>query len=236
MIIWVAFTFLIFYLFSYHILNFDPNRPNDSLTIFIARFGLELSIVLIPVIIASSSFRKKFHENKNQLFHLKEKIINLRYEIAYKIINESEEREEDLLKSLEKFSNPLILNPLILDDIKIKIRHFKILRTSNSSYADVFSFISRGARYLDLYQIDLVLVEVIKLLKKYGDRKEYNNFREGYFGQEVIEAFKKEPNHEFVRKQFYRNVIWPIVYILFIFKPGFRPALFYYDKDFDYRY
>ncbi|KKL96368.1 hypothetical protein LCGC14_1845220, partial [marine sediment metagenome] len=102
------------------------------------------------------SIRKKFRVDKDQLQNLREKLINLRYERAYQIIL-SLSIDEELLNRLKRFSNSLIMNPIIIDEIKTKLIKFDIPYSDDASLADIFTFAARGLNPRDLYIIDKAL-------------------------------------------------------------------------------
>lgn len=228
LIIWVLFFIISFSLFIYHLFSLDINEYFKSVITFIALFGLNISFVFIPVIITSSSIRKKFQKDKNQLYNLKEKLINLRYEIAYQILVGLEINDENLLNYLKKFSNPLILNPLLIDDIKTKLIKFNVPYSQDATMADLFTFAARALKPNDLYLIDKALIEVIKLLKRFGDKKSYFSFRDGYFGKDILKKLKKNYDSSLICKNFYKDVTWVIVYTLFYQKSTKHDPIHYY--------
>ena len=70
--------FIGFALFLYHyfeILKMSIENPYLSFLMFSAKFGLDLSLVLIPTSIALYSIKKNFKKKKDTLFTLKEKLL-----------------------------------------------------------------------------------------------------------------------------------------------------------------
>lgn len=194
---------------------------------FFALFGLDLSFVFIPVILSSSSIRKKFRVDKDQLQNLREKLINLRYERAYQIIL-SLSIDEELLNRLKRFSNSLIMNPIIIDEIKTKLIKFDIPYSDDASLADIFTFAARGLNPRDLYIIDKALIEVMKLLKNFGAKKQYFELRDSSIGKDILDKIKSGYDPSLLGKKFYESVDWVIVYTLFYSKKNKHDSLLYY--------
>ena len=113
--------------------------------------------------------------------------MNLRYEVVYKLVSKYEQNNEQVIKMMKRFSNPVFLSPFIIDKIIVTLRKFHLEFASNSSYADIFNFKFRAEDFSDLYYLDKLIIGVIELLKNYGDKKEYTQYRDVYNLEELNE-------------------------------------------------
>lgn len=218
---------LVVILTLYHIILDGSN----FLALF-SKLGLDISIILIPALLASSNIREKFKLKKDLLFSLKEKLINLRYEIAKTIIVKVTPFEVTI--PIDSKEGNLVLYPIIVNEIKDQLRKFGF-----HDYADkIGSYVQNKT----LFWIDQILIEVIKLTKYYDKGEAYNSLKNGYFGRKILkrlEEFKesnfiystkgKIPKKSYIRHKILENVIWAIVYELFFDVKNKAPISIYYD-------
>jgi len=247
-LIWISFltVFIFFIIYSYNIhFRNEENVVNLSVINKIASIILNTAVVFIPFIplfIWDLDLRKKFKEDKDQLKDLKMKLINVRYEMVCKLIDKlKDEGEKSLLfnkLNLKKYKNPLYLDvPIIINDITSKLRKFNLYYGDDRPYADVFGFIARYERFLDLYALEEIIYGSIVLLKNYGEGDEYKQLEEGTITEitlEEIEESLKEEDYSSLRTKFLWDLNSVLIYIqhkkepnrLKIYRDGLKSDIF----------
>lgn len=192
--------------------------------IFFSKFGLDLSFILIPIILGLSNIKRNFKEKIQNLLSLKEKILHIRKEVAGAIIEDQDINDR----------RAFILDPIILNEIKKQLRNYNF--TSNVNYADILDEL---LRYKALYQIDLLLIEIIKLIRKYDNGRDYESLKKNFETEYILKELNNlnPPNlllaneKEELKKNFINNILWVITYELFYEKEGKYPALIFYHED-----
>lgn len=210
-------------LFSYHCLeNISKIEQNlwQFIIILLAKFGLDLSFVLIPVALYLINIRKKFQKEFEALFSLKERILHIRKEVANAITEGQDIYEREAI----------VLSPIILNDIKKELRRFKF--TNEADLLDEFLNMKL------LYQIDILLIKIIELTKDYDkgffyESLEINEQTKFIIGK--LESIKPKPPlsieiKNFLIEKFLNEVLWIITYKLFFNLESKCPAtIIYYD-------
>lgn len=210
-------------LFLYHFnenLNKIETEPLNFVIILLAKFGLDLSFVLIPVALYLINLSNKFRKEFETLFILKERFLHLRKEVANAI-----SEGQDIFER-----NAIVLNPIILNNMKTDLIKFKF--TNEAELLDEFINIKM------LYQIDNLLIRIIKLTKKYDKGVYYESLEKNeetnYIKKELTNYQPKSPISidvkKYLIKKFINNVLWVITYNLFFDLEDKCPAsIIYHD-------
>ncbi|KKL92423.1 hypothetical protein LCGC14_1884830, partial [marine sediment metagenome] len=133
-------------IFIYHL-----NEMYKNGFIFLKSLGLDFSIILIPTMISLNKIIKIFKDDKNKLFSLLEELIMLRYDLS------------DII--LKKNTKSLMIHPNIVKDIKGLMRYFDI-----KPEVDYIHYLIKTN---EIWHIDDIIVQVLKLTKSYDGGKEY---------------------------------------------------------------
>lgn len=171
---------------------------------------IDTIIAFIPASIAFSNIRKSFKNKVIEIYSLKEKLKYLRFEVRDIILEESP-------KTIQ-----LMLDPSIINEIRDLLRKFDFFHDASILNA----FIEQKL----LYQIDNLLIRVIRLTKIYDRGKEWEKLQ-----NECDEALRQLiefsdfsiPNDE-LKHKFIKNLDWVLAYELFLKKEGKYPVSAYY--------
>ena len=196
---------------------------------------MNTAIILIPIIIWDLNIRKNFKEDKNQLKDLKMKLINIRYEMVYKLIEKLKDENEKskLLEkfNLKKYKNAIILdNPHIINDVSILLRKFNLYYGDNNPYADVFLFMARYDRFLDLNSVEDIIYDTIVLLTKYGEKDEYEQLEKGIIARVSLENINKDLEKK-NRSALRILLLWDLFSVLLYIHHKFKPDRIIVYKD-----
>jgi len=142
--------------------------------------------------------------------------MNLRYEVVYNLVSKYEQNNERVIKIMKRFSNPVFLSPFIIDKIIVNLRKFHLKFALNRSYADIFNFKFRAENFSDLYSLDKIIIGVIELLKNYGDKKKYIQYRDVY----ILKELNETEDHLKIRNNFLMDFGYVIAYKIFFKKEG----------------
>jgi len=170
----------------------------------------DLVIAFIPAAIAISNVIKNFKNKIIDIYTLKEKIKYLRFEIRDLILDKNQDRIQ------------LMLHPSIINEIRDLLRKFEFFHDANI----INAFIEQKL----LYQIDDLLIRVMKLTREYDRGKEWKKIQ-----NECGEALRQLrdvrdfnfPNVE-LKKKFIENLDWVLAYELFFKREGKYPVNVYY--------
>jgi len=175
-------------------------------------YGVTIDIVIafIPAAIAFSSIRKNFKKELIDIYSLKEKLKYLRFEI------------KDLILGMGLKQIHLILNPSIINKIRDLLRKFDFFHEASILNA----FIEQKL----LYQVDILLIEVIKLTKSYDNGKQWKKLQNEC--EEALSQLKEVrdfsiPNEK-LKNKFIENLDWILAYELFFKKENKYSAIVYY--------
>jgi len=216
-IIFLGTILLFYYLYDASLIS---TSTEQIFLIFLSKFSQNIAIVLIPTILALSSIKKKYKEEVTDLFSLKEKVLTLRKKFGRAII--------------EKEENPLLtMDPMILEDVKYLLRNFGLY-----FYADNLNEILEESK---LFQIDALIIQIIKVIKKYDKGKDYNSLKNNYETKRILKKInlfntpseQTEEEKEELRNNFLKDIMWVLVYQLFYDKAILYPAFSYYYKEID---
>ena len=216
-IVFLGIILLFYYL---HDASLISTSPEQIFLIFLSKYSQNIAIVLIPTILALSSIKKKYKEELTDLFSLKEKALTLRKKFGRAII----EKEKDPL---------LAIDPMILEDIKYLLRNFGLF-----FYADNLNeFLERSK----LFQIDALVIQIIKVIKKYDKGKDYDSLKNNYETKRILKKInlfnapteQTEEEKEELRSNFLKDIMWVLIYQLFYDKANLYPAFSYYYKELD---
>ena len=227
-IYWVKFLgiFIIFFiialiLIKHHSSLLTQENLSEKLIELLYFLILDIAIILIPLILLVSRIKKKFREEKNELKDLRSSLINIRYESAYKLINElgDEKDKKELLNNivLRKFKAPFFLTPLIVDNVILKLRKLNIKPGTETPYADVFGFMIRCEEYLELEALDDLIYKIYKLLKNYGVKEGFQRIEKGNgsFNDNLLKDIDenlKEKDYDYIRKMLLTDLDWVLIY------------------------
>ena len=237
----ILFIILFLILIKYHLEIITLKNFNEEIIEFSYFLILDTAIILIPLVLIVINIRKNFCEKRNELKDLRSSLINIRYESSYKLINQLEDEKDknELLNNeiLKKFKDPYFLTSLIINNTISKVRKFNLTPNTNTSYADIFGFIIRCEEYFDLNEIDSLIYEIVKLLKKYGDKDGIQRIEKGLDGfnynllKEIKEKLDKK-DYDYIRKKLFTNLDWVLIYIHHIKDPAEPDILTLYRKNY----
>jgi hypothetical protein len=122
---------------------------------------------------------------------------------------------------------------MILEDIKYLLRNFGLY-----FYADSLNEILEKSK---LFQIDALIINIIKVIKKYDKGKDYTSLRNNYESKRILKKIKlfndpseqTEEEREELKNNFLKEIMWVLVYQLFYDRAKSYPAFSYYYKEFD---
>lgn len=196
------------------ILIYHLNEMYTDCFTLLKSLGLDFSIILIPTMISLNKIIKTFKDDKNKLFTLLEELIMLRYDLS------------DII--LKKVSKSLMIHPIIVKDIKGFMRYFNI-----KPEVDYIHYLIKTN---ELWHIDEIIIQVIKLTKSYDGGKEYRR-RENEIRSEIdyiktnLKTIKidKEKEKEF-KKKLKENLGMVLAYQLYGAGDKSYPVSLYYSK------
>ncbi|MFX1557662.1 MAG: hypothetical protein ACFFC9_10445 [Promethearchaeota archaeon] len=201
--------FLFCYILAYHIIV-ESNAYG-----VLAKFSLNFSFVLIPALIYLIEVRRNFKKVSDKLFSLKDNLIYLRQYIAREISGlKNEEYKDEIIK-------PSSINQLIgsLRNLKFVVHAAMLL-----------SYIENK----NLFQIDLIIIDVIKKINKYDSGKYFKNIEQNWDfknTKETIEKLEMTNKIDSLKMHFLDDLTFPIVYILMLNNPINDLAIYYHDQE-----
>ena len=199
--------------FLYHLFQLELKENLELNNVVSITYGvaIDVAIAIIPAIIWLLNIKKKFKKDLIDIYSLKEKIKYLRFDIR------------DINLGTEKVIS-LMLDPNIIDKTRDLLRKFDLFHDA----AILNAFIDRKL----LYQIDFLLIKVIKLTKSYDKGKGWNKLK-----NECYDAINELENlddldftKEKLKQKFIENLDWVLAHELFFEKEGKKPTSYYYSN------
>lgn len=176
---------------------------------------IDTIIAFIPAAIALSNIRKNFKNKIIDMYSLKEKIKYLRFEVRDIILEDTQDKIQ------------LMLHPFIINEIRDLLRKFEFFHEANILNA----FIDQKL----LYQLDLLLISILKLTKEYDRGKEWNKIKNEC--AEALRMLDEVPSFDIgdegLRNKFIENLDWVLAYELFFEKEDKYPVTVYYGPRLD---
>ncbi len=197
------------YILTYYIIT------EISVYSLIAKFSLNYSFILIPALIYLIEVRRNFKKEFDNIYSLKNSLIYLRRYIAGVISG----RKNELYKDI-------IINPSNINQIIGLLRTLKF----NEHAAMFLSHIENKS----LYQIDVIIIEVIEKIKKYDSRKDFQNFEQNWNfkdTKETIEKLEMKGDVDSLKAHFLNDLTFPLVYSLLLDNPVHALGIYYYNQE-----
>jgi len=170
---------------------------------------------LIPALIYLIEVRKNFKKESDKLFPLKDNLIYLRQYIA---------RERSGLKN-EEYRDKII-EPSNINQLIGVLRNLKF-----TDYATMFlSYIENK----NLFQIDVIIIDVIKKINKYDSGKYFKSIEQNWDfknTKETIEKLEMTGNIDSLKEHFLDEIPFPIVYTLILGNPVHEMAFYYHSQE-----
>lgn len=200
---------LFFFLLVHHIV------AENNVFSLIANFSLNYSFVLVPALLYLIEVRRNFRKKFDNIFSLKDSLIYLRSYIARRISGHKSEAYGDL-----------IIDPSKISQLIRWLRNFKF-------YDHATFFLSHIQRE-SLYHLDIIIIDVIRKIKKYDSRKDFERMEQNSNFKSVkldIEKLLKIQDINSLKNHFLADLTFPLVYSLLLNKPNHELAIYYYITE-----
>ncbi len=212
-------------------LDIDYNIPYPIIyytIFFIAQLGVSYALFSIPLILVRKSIKKKFQDDKLDLYSLKERIIQIRRN-AINALN--------LNKDIREI-NSLNLNTIALNDLKNKLRKFNLAHD-----ADTFDFCLERK---EIYRFDILFFKIFELLKQYDGGKQWHEYKESHITETILNDLNGRnigdlDDVKYLKYKFLTDFDYAIVYRLFydrgsVGKLGYIYNYLYEDDYIEFNY
>ena len=182
---------LLFYMLLIHY-----HKSEDNIYSLISNFSLNFSFILIPALLYLIEIRRNFKNKFNNIFTLKSNLIYLRRFIANELSGMKNKRHRDI-----------IIDPYYVNQIVDLLRKFNF-----NKHATMFLSHIEMKR---LYNIDLIIIDVIKKIKNYDSGKDYESMEKDLdfkYTKNNIENLKNEGKTQELKKLFLNDLTYPLVH------------------------
>ncbi len=197
------------YILTYYIIT------ESSVYSLIAKFSLNYSFILIPALLYLLEVRRNFKKELDNIYSLKNSLIYLRHYIAREISGLKNDVYRDK-----------IIDPSNITQIIGLLRTLKF-----NEHAAMFLSHIENKR---LYQIDVIIIEVIEKIKKYDSRKNFQSIEQNWNfkdTKETIEKLEMKGDVDSLKAHFLDDLTFPLVYSLLLDNPVHTLGIYYYNQE-----
>jgi len=200
---------LFYYILVHHIIT------ESNVYSLIAKFSLNYSFILIPALLYLFEVRRNFKKEFDNIYSLKNSLIYLRRYIAGEISGRKNELYRDI-----------IINPSNINQIIGLLRTLKF-----NEHAEMFFSHIEHKR---LYQIDVIIIEVMEKIKKYDSGKDFKSIEQNWNfkdTKETIEELEMKGDIDSLKVHFLDDLTFPLVYSLLLDNPVHAIGIYYYNQE-----
>lgn len=205
LVVVIVLVIIFYFLLRHHMIT------DDNIFSLVAVLSLNFSFILIPTFLYLIEVRKNFKEEFDDIFSLKNKLVYLRKFIANEISGTPNEKHRDI-----------IIDPSSINQIIELLRKFKF----HSHSTLLLSHIEQRR----LYNLDLIIIDVIKRIKKYDSGKDFKTILENWDfknSKETIERLERTNEITELKNLFLNDLSYPIAYSL-LYKINSKAFAHYY--------